>query len=965
MNRTRLAGLPEALFALAVLTVTGPGALALDLPDTATRTAFSALGFGSVSAIVPSGNVTYIGGNFEALAAITGAFARLDASTGKRAVPIAEAEDGEVRASVPDGKGGFYIGGTFTQLGGERRDRIGHILADGSVDSLFNPSVPGQSSAINALAISGDGRTLYVGGSFGYIAGALRNNLAALEAANGKLTSFNPAGLGTDGPVFALEVSGTQVYVGGDFAKLGGQTRNGLAKLAGTTGGDLGWIPNPMFGPGVGRIRAIKASADAVFVGGVFSTIGGQTRSNLAKLSPITGAALPNFAPNPDDAVFALVLAGGSLYVGGSFNAVDRQDRPAVVRMSATTGTLAGLNAKARSSDTVHALALAGSELYVGGLFPDLGNPAVKSKSLVKVDANTGAGISAFKAGIGNFDATVAIKTIALAGTSVYVGGDFLFVNKVIRHGIAALDSDGVPTAFDPDAGSDALNDVYAIAVRGNDIYLGGSFKTMGGQRRNRIAKVSKAGVLDPNFNPNITGGNPGGVATIVVTSTDVFVGGNFSAIGGQPRVNLAKVNPITGLVDAGRRSFDPDPVASTSSGRVSALQVLGDDVYVSGNFTSIGGAWRNQIAKISAATGDADVSFNANVSGGSAYGPNIDDVVLARETLFVAGDFSLIGGAARNNVATLNPKTGGEVTGFNPNVTGGQRPTVYRIRVTDQEVYIGGFFTHVGGQAQSHVARLTRTGASSAFEPRVADAVVALATSNTTLYVGGLFYKVGGRQRLEYAQFTQPLTLAVPGALDLTAPTSAIEPLDGVQERAMFPVAWAGEDGGAGVRDYSVFVAADGGPFEPWLTNTSATSALWLGANGQTYEFYSTARDLSGNVEAKDAAAEATTTVMQRADDGDGDGVPDEEDRCTDRELSPTVVIDALDTGVANVLARPAGCSLADRVAMAEDGALNRRVFVRRVARLIRTWLREGLVDQSQADALAAAAAQTTTLSP
>ena len=110
------------------------------------------LGNGAVAAIVPSGNVTYIGGNFDELAAITGAFARLHAATAKRIAPLAEAEHGEVRASAPDGNGGFYIGGTFTSLGGEPRAKIGHILANGSVDPNFNPGVSGQNSAVNAIA---------------------------------------------------------------------------------------------------------------------------------------------------------------------------------------------------------------------------------------------------------------------------------------------------------------------------------------------------------------------------------------------------------------------------------------------------------------------------------------------------------------------------------------------------------------------------------------------------------------------------------------------------------------------------------------------------------------------------------------------------------------------------------------------------------------------------------------------
>lgn len=722
-----------------------------------TQSAFGVLGNGAVSTIVPHGNVTYIGGNFDELAAITGAFARLDATTARRIAPLAEAEHGEVRASVRDGNNGFYIGGTFTSVGGEPRSKIAHILADGNVDLNFNPGVSGQNSAVNTLAVSQDGSTLYVGGGFENIGGQPRNNLAAVDTATGTVTNFNPAGLGTDGQVFALKVSGTQVYVGGQFEKLGGQTRNGLAKVAGTTGGDLGWIPNPTFGAGGGLVMAIEVSGDSVYVGGVFSNIGGQALRHLAKLSATNGTASTAFAPNPDDIVLALAVSGTTVYAGGDFKNIAGQLHPKLARLDAIQGTLTSFDAKLIETDGVRALSVSGADLYLGGFLTSVGGtPRI---AMAKVDATTGV-LRSFDPQIGVFGGAVSVKTLAVAGTSVYAGGQLSFVNRVTRHGIAALDADGVPTSFNPDAGPggpNTFNDVSAIAVRDNAIYLGGNFTSMGGQPRNRIAKVSLDGTLDLNFNPNATGGHIPGIDTIVVTSSDVYVGGDFSTIGGQPRIDLAKLNPSTGLVDGGRQSFDPDPLDGVNPSRVRRLQVSGDSVYVAGDFTTIGGHPRNKIAKISGTTGDVDVQFNAHVSGGSNVGPSIFDIVLARSTLFVAGDFSSIGGAARNNVATLNPPTGAEVTGFNPNVTGGQRPEVFQIVVTDEEVYIGGSFTHVGGTPQGYIARLSKTGALTSFNPKVRDfpgEVLALATSNTTLYAGGLFFEMDRRLRLKYAQF-------------------------------------------------------------------------------------------------------------------------------------------------------------------------------------------------------------------
>jgi Domain of unknown function (DUF5122) beta-propeller len=230
--------------------------------------------------------------------------------------------------------------------------------------------------------------------------------------------------------------------------------------------------------------------------------------------------------------------------------------------------------------------------------------------------------------------------------------------------------------------------------------------------------------------------------------------------------------------VDGGRQSFDPDPLEGINPGRVRTLQVSGDEVYVGGDFTTIGGRSRNKIAKISGTTGDVDVQFDANISGGSNFGPNAFDIVLARSTLFVGGDFSSIGGATRNNVATLNPLTGAEVTGFNPNVTGGQVPRVFAIAVTDEEVFIGGSFTQVGGEAQGQIARLTKTGALTPFDPKVRDlpgTVFALATSNTTLYAGGFFFEMAGRPRLKYAQFTEGVATAAQTAMSVAGTDAAL----------------------------------------------------------------------------------------------------------------------------------------------------------------------------------------------
>lgn len=103
-------------------------------------------------------------------------------------------------------------------------------------------------------------------------------------------------------------------------------------------------------------------------------------------------------------------------------------------------------------------------------------------------------------------------------------------------------------------------------------------------------------------------------------------------------------------------------------------------------------------------------------------------------------------------------------------------------------------------------------------------------------------------------------LHYVLPPDADLIAPTSTVSPLPD-SSPAIFRVAWQGDDDVA-LRDFTIFVSTNSGPFVPWLTHTSLTEALFFGEPNQTYAFYSIARDVAGNVEAEPASAQAVTTT-------------------------------------------------------------------------------------------------------
>ena len=94
--------------------------------------------------------------------------------------------------------------------------------------------------------------------------------------------------------------------------------------------------------------------------------------------------------------------------------------------------------------------------------------------------------------------------------------------------------------------------------------------------------------------------------------------------------------------------------------------------------------------------------------------------------------------------------------------------------------------------------------------------------------------------------------TNTVTDTLDALAPTSTVAPLPATEDDDNFTVSWSGQDdtNGSGLASYTIYVSDNVGPFVPWLSGTTQTSATYNGQPGNTYAFDSVATDNAGNVE-------------------------------------------------------------------------------------------------------------------
>jgi uncharacterized delta-60 repeat protein len=331
-----------------------------------------------------------------------------------------------------DGK--IVVGGQFSWLGGQPRSYIGRLNPDGSLDTDFNP---GANSWVLALAVQADGKIL-VGGLFTELGGQTRNYIARLNPDGTLDATFNP---GANGEVLALTVQADgKILVGGEFTNLGGATRYYIGRL--NPDGTLDATFNPGNSGFNWHVDALAVQADSrIVVGGVFHSMGGQTRNYIARLNP-DGTLDASFNPGANLTVDTLaVQTDDKILVGGSFT------------------TLGG-----------------GARNYIGRLNPD-----------GTLDAT-------FNPGASSYPYTLAVQ----ADGKIVVGGQFTTLSGQTRNRIARLNPDGT---LDEDFDPGASNPVYTLAVQADGkIVVGGAFITLGGETRYYIARLNPDGTLDASF---------------------------------------------------------------------------------------------------------------------------------------------------------------------------------------------------------------------------------------------------------------------------------------------------------------------------------------------------------------------------------------------------------------------------------------------------------------------------------
>ena len=692
--------------------------------------------------------------------------------------------NGVVSAIKLQRDGGILVGGAFATLAGGSRPYLGRLLPSGAIDSSFDPA---PNFSVYAIGLQADGSAVF-GGGFTTLRGsgrtsAVRNHVARVSALGGLDADFRPD---ANGRLQAMGlVSNGNILVGGSFTSVAGLTRRGLARL------DLNGKLDAAFNAEVdGPVLAFAQQSDGkIVIGGSFSRVGGYTRTNVARLN-VDGTVDAGFDPGANNQVNAVAIqSDGKVLIGGGFT----QLRPFSTTEPLSMGYIARINAdgtvdtafRPTADAAVNAILVqSDGKILVGGAFTSFSPTAstgARRLGLARLNAD-GTLDTVFDPTV---DGTVVTMALQSDGKVVF-GGTFARMASnnanalTLRNNIARVNPDGaVDTTFDPNPNGP----VNVVAVQPDQkILIGGRFTTLRPNgsataiARNFVARLESNGTVDTSLDLSIDEFPGNQVVAIAQQSgtSQILIGGAFSAVKGVARNRLVRVGASNGAVDT---AFNSD--MSTAAGAPINVVVSPSDgsVIAAGSFSGINGTGSSNLARFTTDSAP-DSAFAPNINGpvnavaqlptrgapvatqragfawlqangqlrpGFTFPANLSLGTIGAVAVQADGKILIGGGVdslgSTGSLARFN-SDGSRDTAFQPAGKG----TITQIIVqTDGKILIAGEFAAVGDVVRNNIARLNADGTlDTAFNPNASAVVLAMKLlSDGKIIIGGNFSTV------------------------------------------------------------------------------------------------------------------------------------------------------------------------------------------------------------------------------
>ncbi len=379
--------------------------------------------------------------------------------------------------TISDLEEGEYV---FKLTASDRQFSVSDTVTFTVASAFPDMSLVSLNNAINAMALSGD--ILYCVGAFTTVTDAsgtvTRNAAAALDMTTGLWTSWNP---NVSSQARNLLVVGSNIFISGQFATVGGVARPRVAKV--DLAGDvvLAFDVGGSFGGG-DVIHALASDGTYLYCGGSFSNGG---KSHLARYDLTTGLQ-DSWAPAPNALVMDLQTDGSHIYAAGTFSTVApaATGRLRMAKWATSGGALDATFVPDALGTTINRIDVSGSTILFGG--SRSGSPPLLGEASKTTGAATAWAPSMALTNHQVFD-------IGLESGSAYVGGNFTTTaGGQPRAYLARINaSTGLADAWI----CDMNNQVNYLLVHPDCVIIGGTFTsitTNGPITRSKIAFIDK-----------------------------------------------------------------------------------------------------------------------------------------------------------------------------------------------------------------------------------------------------------------------------------------------------------------------------------------------------------------------------------------------------------------------------------------------------------------------------------------
>ncbi len=592
----------------------------------------------SASSIIKKNGKYYIAGNFSGITDNNGSALIIDTVTHAIINNRKWRVNGIVNSAIPDGQGGFYIGGSFTKIGDSSRKYIAQINSSGQPTAWR----PITDSFVNVLLKRND--TLFIGGSFKNFAGKLRSCFAMYSTSgdslcrNGGASAFN-----FYNSIHTFIIQKDTLIYGGIPAGVGSSYK-GIRKYNFKNDVNLGWALTFTDYTYVYQLALSPDESTLIYSGyyngeyikGVSNRFGTQTYYINVSMywpdDPTSGK------------VYGMKVIGNKAYSAGSFehvlNSSGTYFRKGFFAFNPNTGSLyledLTLNAYPTFLDAKD------DKLFLSGKFTSI--RGVNREQFAIVDTGT------LNIGSWNFAPSDPLTALAFNGQTAFVGGKFKGVYSSSRNGFAVIDSASRSLqSFNP--ANMNFAEVKRLFVRGDSLFVLGYVTTYNScvsqaDTRFKVYSISTGAEYS-------TGGVPAYYADDMIVDTNyVYVSSAYSL----------KRYSLPGLVWDQSWGYN----WSQSSGKHSLTYLIAgsDKIYAIGDtkyFTCANtlNPKRGYFDVYSKATGIIQNLYYYEGASNLYDIIQFDHALLTGNKLFIQGYFSQLNGSPRRNFASININTG------------------------------------------------------------------------------------------------------------------------------------------------------------------------------------------------------------------------------------------------------------------------------------------------------------------